>query len=30
MKELIFQIEETRDRFFEDHRYLIEIVKPLL
>ena len=25
-----FKSEETRDRFFEDHRYLIEIVKPLL
>ena len=27
---LAFKTEETRDRFFEDHRDLIEIAKPLL
>lgn len=27
---ITFKTEETRDRFFEDHRDLIEIAKPLL
>lgn len=29
-KLITFKTEETRDRFFEDHRDLIEIAKPLL